>query len=275
MKHTNARRFAGAVAVGLAAVVGGTSANAQITYQIGGTQNLEGGFNLVIDTHTDNNALVGGIILTPVGGGASIVSVCTDVEGTVYIGSQYNYTPKTFAQAPTSGLDPVWGYGNATANPLSLTPTQIANAHTAIENAAFLYASHSSVLGTADKTGQAALQLAVWAALYNTGYGTGNIVVNGTGARFSASAGDAAAITEANTWLAALGGNGGTATSHTQYSGNILLPVDANGNPVVNVQEMLLTPTPVPEPTTVLAGALLLLPLGVSSLRFIGKSRAA
>jgi hypothetical protein len=107
----------------------------------------------------------------------------------------------------------------------------------------------------------AALQLAVWAALFDT-------TVSGTvtGTRFTVSGGDAVAIALASSWLLGLDGNYG-------LTGYLLYPsqgreVNADGEPP---QELLIVPPAVPEPTTIIAGALLLLPFGGSTLRILRK----
>ncbi|HTJ00154.1 MAG TPA: hypothetical protein VL527_14830 [Dongiaceae bacterium] len=138
--------------------------------------------------------------------------------------------------AGEAGLNPAWGTGAGAAT-------------AAIYNANFLFQKYS-VLGTTD---WGALQLAVWDALYNTD-ATGNV----TGTRFQVL--DPISTT-VNTYLASLPVNGAG-----PYTGYMLKPTQSW------VQELLV---PVPEPTTVIAGALLLLPFGASTLRMMRKNRTA
>jgi hypothetical protein len=59
-------------------------------------------------------------------------------------------------------------------------------------------------------------------------------------------------------------------TSATRWAPNDGAVIDGKSANVT-----ILAPTPVPEPTTMIAGALLLLPFGASTLRFMRKTRAA
>jgi hypothetical protein len=232
-------------------------------YTIGGTANLEGGWNLHIDgaQKGGGNALVGGIILTP-SFGNSIISVCADVGGTVSIGSSYNYYQKTFQGQ--DGLNPNWGYGNTGTSTLKNS----ANASAAIQNAAHIFSLHQSVMTTGTLSQKAALQLAVWEALYDSGNPNG---FNFSGGRFTASNGaDTAAVTTALSWLNNDLGQGNQPT----YTGFLLQPSKDGGvTPQMGVQEMLFNITPVPESTTIIAGALLLIPFGINTIRIIRKNR--
>src|SRR5271170_6082718 len=72
-------------------------ANASVTYQInnGGLET----FNLAIDGSDIDGALAGGIQINQTGNSsmpASYVTLCTDIEGTLYLGQSYEYvTPTT------------------------------------------------------------------------------------------------------------------------------------------------------------------------------------
>jgi len=108
-----------------------------------------------------------------------------------------------------------------------------------------------------------ALQLAVWEALYDTGatvssygFGSGRF---GAAANAAALTDGASAIAEALIWL------GETRT--TSYAGYLLLPDDGYS------QGVLGGVTPVPEPTTMIAGALLLVPFGASTLRVLRRNQ--
>jgi len=269
IKRHKSKMAVQAMAFGAAALLGVERTQAQVNYTIGGTigTDLENGWNLTIDGATDTRCLVGDIKLTPAVG-PTVNTVCTDVSGTVYLGDTYAYVTKSFAASPSSGIDPIWGADNGGKTYSNYDAT---TANAAIQNAAYVFASYRSVLTSGTLTDKVALQLAVWTALYDTGSGQTWTTAIASG-RFNASigtSGDTAAITEAVSWLNALLGPTGTA-SHTQYSGNLLEP-DPQVQHGLTAQEMLLTPTPVPEPTTVLAGVLLLLPFGGGAIRYSRK----
>ena len=141
------------------------AAMAQATYTVdaGGLEN----FNLSMDGSTIANALAGGIQLNYVSGtGSSFTSLCTDIAGTLYLGYNYSYAAPT-GFAGQSGLDPTWGAGNASGL------NNVANAAAAIQAAADLFYKFGSVLSNPSTSQaildqKAGLQLAVWAALYNT-----------------------------------------------------------------------------------------------------------
>jgi hypothetical protein len=175
----------------------------------------------------------------------------------LYLGSTYTYnSPAAFGN--DSGVAPKWGSDNAPG----FTTLDQTSASYAIQNAAALFNAHYAVLQGNNVTLKAALQLAIWDVLYDTD-ANGNV----DGTRFSFSAGsDANAVTQADAWLLGLNGQ-------THYTGELLTPSpldqgNADGEPP---QELLIQGSCVPEPTTWVAGALLILPFGLSVLR---KSRA-
>jgi hypothetical protein len=254
----------GLAAFALAATWGVSPARASTTFTIG-----DGGletFNLTWDGTTEN-ALAGGILLTHVSGPTpTFTSVCADIGGTVYLGQNYTYSDGAVFNGQ-GGIRPSWGAGNAGIaldTPwTSLTAGQQADASAAINAAAGIFYQHGSVLTTGTITQRAALQLAVWAALYDTAaggtvYDLDNSANHG---RFYVSSGDVDARALAETWLAELTG--------VRYAGDLLIPEDHTA------QEMLYQVTPVPEPTTLIAGALLLLPFGASTLPILRKHRTA
>jgi hypothetical protein len=261
--------------LGVAALLVANQARATVSYQInsGGLET----FNVAIDAGqtggaTYNGALAGGIAIHQTTSDSTVpinyVTVCTDIQGTLYLGSTYTYNlPVSFGTL--NGVNPRWGsdnYGQTTGS------ADAASAYQAIQNAAELFYTHYSVLSGASVTDKAALQLAVWAALYNTDK-SGQL----TGTRFTFSGGDAAAVTEANTWLGLLI----TAPSGLTYTGDLFVPNPLNQNgpipPNEPPQELLyavspLAPIPgVPEATTMIAGVLLLLPFGSSIIRILRK----
>ncbi|MDR3412350.1 MAG: hypothetical protein P4L87_15660 [Formivibrio sp.] len=283
-------------AVGLACLGIGTSDAAMVDYQISTSTALLESFNISYNTsgntlnNTDNGAYVGGIQISRVTGGTQPLSafpstyttVCTDVGNIVYMGDTYGYDLKSFSGQ--AGLNPLWGY-NATT--IGGTGTQLTGATLqgeqalAIQNAAHIFYSEFSNLGTGATASQnAAVQLAVWAALYNTtisgqitgfSYSGGNGSISG--GRLAVSGADQAAINLAASWLNAIN-TGGTAGNYG-LTGNLLYPnpTTQNGAPV---QELLIRTqdaTPVPEASTMVAGVLLLLPFGASTLRMFRKNR--
>jgi hypothetical protein len=229
---------------------------ASVTYQInnGGLES----FNLGIDGNSFNGALAGGILINRVSGDLSMpssyVTVCTDIGGTLYLGQQYTYNTPQIPFSGQSGINPNWGDGSNDGS-----------AAKAIQNAAYLFYTYGQLTSTGlggTTQERAALQLAVWAALYNT-----TVLGTVTGTRFTVSSGDAAAIALANTWLTGL-------TGSSSFPGYLLYPsqltgVNADGMPP---QELLIG-SAIPESPTVIAGALLLLPFAASTLRIFRKKQ--
>jgi hypothetical protein len=224
------------------------------TVSDGGLQN---GWNLYIDGNQDGggNALVGGIRLTEVGNPAnSFVSVCTDIKGVVYLGSSYNYVAYPFAGQ--TGLNPLWGN----------TP---AFAGQAIQNAAYVFDQHKAVLNGNNNAQKAALQMAVWEVLYDTGNQYGyNFYTQG---RFQIGANGQTLNTHdvlelAMSWIDTDLGQRGDKI-HTQLNGDLLKPLNPDGSFNVNAQEMLRT-TAVPEPSTIIAGLCM---LGIFAIKALPK----
>ena len=235
-------------------VVAGVTNQAGATLYTIGDPNTPGGFDLAYDgTQIDGgNSLVGAISLTP-SSGPAIVTVCTDIKGVVYIGSQYNFVSSVFNG--TTGYDPLWAAlsGGSPA--------------TAINQAAYIYQTYGYLLSSGSQAQAAAVQLAVWKVLYDQGDSYYNNFSQGI---FTVSAYNSSYTTLVNTAIAdAVTFVNAAYNQNQQYVGYILQPTDSNGNPTKDVQEMLYNITPVPEPTTIIAGALLLLPFGASTLRVL------
>jgi len=286
MKKT--KYIAQTLAVATVTLLSVSTAKAQeVKYSIsdGGLESFNLSYNYGPGTANDDSvsgALAGGIAITKQAGGsmpggfpASYVTVCTDIGGTVYEGSTYGYDLDSFANQV--GIRPEWGlnaYDGTLGGQLPIEQGE------AIQNAAQLFYAHYSVLSGSSTTDKAALQLAVWAAVYDTSYG-GTVAPIATtlgsgvgGARFAVSSGDSAAISEADSWLSVLNG------TYT-YTGNLLFPDpnttqgNGDGEPVQELMMRTTDATPVPEPTTLIAGALFVLPFGASTLRFLRKNRTA
>jgi hypothetical protein len=140
-----------------------------------------------------------------------------------------------------------------------------------IQNASYLWNTYgmnivNSVSPIATKNAEAAaLEFAIWTALYDsTAYGVVGSSPwhpNGLGTTVTS---------YYNTYLTALNATGGNIPL---YTGNILRGTDFTQSG--QQQEFLMLGTPIPEPTTILAGALLLLPFGASTLRILRKRNRA
>jgi len=260
MKNKTLKWVGQALAVGLTAAVGTGTASAQ-TFTIGGITGTDGevGFNLTIDSHTFSGQYAGDLVMTPTAAPFTVVNtVCADILGEVEIngGLPYTYTSESFAGK--NGIDPTWGSNTGT------TSSQ------AIQNAAYIFSKTEGFLTSGTVAQKAAVQLAVWAALYDSGNGWNQLGTGGYTGRFNvtgSNAGNTTAIADAIGWLNTYL----PANSPQYFSGNIYVPTPTKQNGAI-AQEMM--GTPVPEPTTFLAGALLLLPFGASTLRFVRKNRA-
>jgi hypothetical protein len=115
----------------------------------------------------------------------------------------------------------------------------------------------------AGKLTGAGLQLAIWEVLYEPS-ANGYDLKAGTGFYATSAYQGSAAVTKANALLAADGG----AWALPDYSiqRTFWSAVDANGVPIEN-QDLIGPPSAVPEPGTIIAGCLLLLPFLASTLR--------
>jgi hypothetical protein len=277
----------------LGALFAGANVGMQAAYlpdyhlQVGIGPNVVVGNNGVkIDGTMEGNFYMGDITLTGFEWAASgrngravgpFHSVCTDVSGTVNLNQWYYYQDVSFGGL--TGLDPLWGNDGANQ------PSPTAGAR-AIQVAADIFSRHLPSAATLNYNSHiynaneqwAALQLAVWEALYDTRVNPASTTYGFGGAgggRFVNNGGVSSAIQN----LALYWVNGSGSTALNTYAGDLLLPLqkDSKGAWVVatTTQEMLFRITPVPEPTTLIAGLLLLLPFGASSLRVLRRSRSA
>jgi hypothetical protein len=179
--------------------------------------------------------------------------------------------------SPNGNLD--WGIHNYTSlnfvsgsagnNPASWSTADPGDA--GIQNAQYLWRLFSPTIILSGNASQGAgLALAMYEALYDsTGYGTYNAVNNGT---FYVTAGlSGAVLTAYNSYLGVLNGALSAANvSANTANGYVLRSTETGAG-----QDLIWNVTPVPEPTTMIAGALLLLPFGASTLRFFRRNRAA
>ena len=241
----------------------GSSLGAFVDYSAAYSGTAEPGstFGVSWDTKT-GFTVAGAIAMTKSSGDASMpdsfLTVCLDIGGTLLMAKTYGYSAST-PFAGQSGINPLWGSGNGGGLNNS------ANATAAIQAAANIFYTHSSVLSSGTPTERSALQLAVWEALYDTT--AGSTTYGLSDGRFKITSGDAAAITLASSWLSAVDPN-------ALYVGYLLKP-DPSQQHGTDGQEFFYNVTPVPEASTVIAGALLLLPLAASAVRILRKSNAA
>ena len=230
--------------VGVASAVNTAMAQPTTSYTIGGENYLQSVGVQIDGNAAETGALAGGIILNKVSGSgsgpATFVSVCTDIEGTVYIGDTYTYEgPVAFGATYTDLPDPSWGQNNA------ISATKTANAEAGLQAAANLFSQYGSYLGTvgtANVNEQTALQLAVWAVLYNTttvGGDSTSLNVDGTSSsgnavyRYKVISADTspAVISDAEAMIASI-------NWAARYSGDLMVPDPSTQNGLV-AQEML------------------------------------
>ena len=167
-------------------------------------------------------------------------------------------------------------------NPNGVWSTAGANNDAGIQNASFLYSQVAHGIlsggvagqsGTAAQQG-AALALAMYQVLYNsTGYGTYDSAAGGSAGVFKLTGGLTGSVATDYTDDLALLSKG----FNPDYTGYVLVP-NPNDSQNGSGQDMILLGNPgqnysVPEPTTVMAGALLLLPFGASTLRILRRNR--
>lgn len=126
-------------------------------------------------------------------------------------------------------------------------------------NVAAAFNLASSPARTAARQEGAALQLAIWEVLYETG--STLKVDSGVGTGFYVSSGNSTVIARANAMLNSLGSNPNISIDTTFWNA-----VDANGH-FRSSQDLIGPQAPVPEPGTLIAGGLLLLPFLASTLR--------
>ena len=258
-----------AVAVVLA---GSLSARATITLQLSdATSKAKTGFASAgsAGAAIAGNELIGIYLFTASGSGGPVNpfwSTCLSPNGSLDYAA-HNYDSLNFV-AGSSGHNPA-------------TWSTAGTGDSGIQNAQYLWRLFSPTIiagGTADQG--AGLALAMYEALYDsTGYGTYNTANNGN---FYVTAGlSGNVLTAYNTYLNVLNGTSSAANVTANLgNGNVLrdaLFVSSNGTQTTPGagQDLIWNVTAVPEPTTMVAGALLLLPFGMSTLRFLRKNRTA
>jgi hypothetical protein len=139
-------------------------------------------------------------------------------------------------------------------------------------SAANLYAHYAGGIlnangSWADRAEGAALQLAIWEVLYEPAANGYDVLSTFETSGFKATSVDSGIATRANTMLSTWG------AADPNIDTTFWNAVNANGT-FRSSQDLIGPLAPVPEPTTVLAGLLLLLPFGVSTVRILRKNRA-
>jgi hypothetical protein len=181
----------------------------------------------------------------------TIGTFCTDL-GVSWNSATTRYTAVAFAGA--TGLSPTW----------SVVPQAIQNV-SYIYNQYYLPAAANNSL-TADEA--SGMQLAIWEALYDTG-SLGTISGSLSSGNFRARNFDTGTMTDAAAYVADVNAARTGGWNFTQYTNTWLDPVNNNSQGLIWNNTVHC-----PEPTTMIAGALLLLPFGASTLRFLRKNRS-
>ena len=179
------------------------------------------------------------------------VSVCLSPGGT--IAGRELVQQETFGQAAPGHLPNNWSTGG-------------------IYNAAYLYNRYVDE-AAGDNAKGVGLALAMLDALYDS---TGKGTMSGAGLSaglFRATGASAGAASWYRTYI--LGVNTANINDNKYDVGSVYRPVDKFGNEAANGQDFIVKGVEVPEPTTIIAGALLLLPFGASTLRMLRRSRTA
>lgn len=195
------------------------------------------------------------VLPSPFSPGFTFTAFCTDI-GNANANGTYNYERLAFSSAATStpegtAPDPDW------ANSLSG------------QRAAWVYNTY--VGAVVDANSRAAMCIAIWEALYE-GSGTFDVKNRGTAAGGDDTTGRTFVVTGldavldlANSWLAA-----GVTANFYGYDYSWFAE-----RQTPDVQSLIGPGTPIPEPSTVIAGLLLLLPFGASTIRTLRKNRSA
>jgi hypothetical protein len=191
--------------------------------------------------------------------GSTFNSICLSPSGTLNSGTPYNYNFQSFS-ASSPGYNP-GGYWSANG----------------IQNAAYLWNLYGGTVTSGDQG--AGLSLAMLEVLYDGGltYGTLNPTLTTYAPNFGS---DSAAQTWYNyyinqyTTMAGSSGPLGEAANIETYG--LFVPTsDPQGDGTSGQEFIFISPNQsnvaVPEPTTILAGVLVLLPFGASTLKVLRK----
>lgn len=275
-----------AVVVTMAGCVFNTDAAVvpDVSYTIGGTSDLEQ-FNIKFEAPgqssytTYNSVYAGGEQISQPSGSKdalpnNYVSICTDFLGSLYGGKTYQYDGQAVpvASGTIGGIAPNWSSTESftLASYLFNTDGDLGSGGLGTGN----------VKGGLSVEDMAALQLAVWIVLYDstttTTKGKTTTTVNDSTGAFQVTGGKdtaaiALALTEVTTAVTFVNG----LTGNYNNMDSLLVPdpkLGYQGN-ADNEDPQELMYSSVPEPATILAGILLLLPLGASTIRNLRKSQ--
>ncbi len=193
-------------------------------------------------------------------------SVCVTPTGSVSIGNLLTYTVTPLASATEQGpgTPPAW------ANPAGAPQAGIANAYYLFSQVSGSIDNGTGIAGEQGTKAEqaAAMALAMYKVLFNsTGYGA--YASSGALDTFSLSGTNSAENYDYNADLLVVKNLSALET------GYILEPPVDNQDMVLVAGDVPQTPSPVPEPTTVFAGLLLLLPFGISAVRIVRSRNAA
>jgi len=247
-----------------------TTANSPFTVKMDGTSYGEVYAATMVMTKT------GGAVSMP----ASFDTDCVDFLGNVDPLVTYGYgNPLGFANQ--GGLDPSWGANPTTGTAQQRAAQKTLNEAAAIQAAAYIFYTfglHAGYLtapvnGTHGTTGieeQEALQLAIWDALYDTTAGSRPLYNSG---RYVITGGLTGTTGTAISSLIQTMINSVPHPDNVSYTGYLLSPSPTFQDGATG-QEVFYNVTPVPEPTTIITGGLMLMPFCASTLRFLRKKRA-
>ena len=274
-----------AVVVTMASCVFNTGATVpDVSYTIGGTSDLEQ-FNIKFEAPgqssytTYNSVYAGGEQISQPSSSKdalpnNYVSICTDFLGSLYGGKTYQYDSQAVpvASGTIGGIAPNWSSTESftLASYLFNTDGDLGSGGLGTGN----------VKGGLSVEDMAALQLAVWIVLYDstttTTKGKTTTTVNDSTGAFQVTGGKdtaaiALALTEVTTAVTFVKG----LTGNYNNMDSLLVPDPTLGHQgnSDNEDPQELMYSSVPEPATILAGILLLLPLGASTIRNLRKSQ--
>jgi hypothetical protein len=212
-----------------------------------GTSDLIGIYAFQVSSVSPANTLISS--------GGTLYGVCLSPPGNLGWSAE-NYTVQPFATPGNSAYTPAW-----------VTPQGIQNANYLFSTYAPTLEAGKSIAGLTGPSANdqaTALAMAMYTALYNsTGFG---VAADGTASVGFDVALSGTFLADYNALLRDLSAYSGA----SQPIGYVLTP-DA-GQPD---GEQTILFTPVPEASTIIAGALMVLPFGASALRILRKKRAA
>jgi hypothetical protein len=236
--------------------------------EIGHTYTLTSGNPVPVSTGGSGSAKLDGV--TRSGGGIGVFVMTVSQSGTT-LGTLSTFCTDLdiyWANNKTYEAEAFGGEGVNSASVWKVQPY-------ALENAAYLYNEiflNNPTKYTTSGLQGGAMQLAIWKVLYDTSDNANHTAISTFGVN------DGRMTTIGGTWAgsvaeatALINQVNAARNNHTfvTYDDIWLHPVNNDS------QGFLAAGTPVPEPTTIIAGALLLLPFGASTIKRIRKSAKA